>query len=186
MIVGSAGLFAIEWDETVFVNGLWLAKFRYWIGECPIGEFEDTIVLTQATGNLRDFLKRTSVRHSVEFKGKDAADVFERTYCKVYGSSGLTQVENRFSSGLHQPTHDDWNDELAHACLLSPLVDNVADTGILVIVCDEFEKSERAIWLAEGSCEFDEFKLPCNAVDDAIQQFLVGTRDLVEQVQGYE
>lgn len=83
MLVGIKERFAIEAEPDSFINAWILGRFRFWIGGCEVGDWDDTADLKGCHAWLRDFEQNPRERYEPSLSDLSAAEVFSKVFDPV-------------------------------------------------------------------------------------------------------
>ncbi len=99
MIVGNPDRFAIEALIDGVEGGWILGRLRFWLGNMPVGNWEDVVDLNGCVGWLRDFYHNPRNRFEPELDGLLPEDVFAKCYDPVMAGAAPNagQIMNAYS-----------------------------------------------------------------------------------------
>ncbi len=94
MIFGSVERFAVE--SVIYQRSLnnILGHLRLWIGDHPVGEFRQNLVLNTPALFFRDFLAKPGPRNHFSFGGKSGEEILRIIYWALY-SDGENSAEEQ-------------------------------------------------------------------------------------------
>jgi hypothetical protein len=83
MLVGIKERFAIEAEPDSFIDGWILGRFRFWIGGCEVGNWNDIADLKGCYAWLRDFEQIPRKRYEPSLSDLSAQEVFRKVFDPV-------------------------------------------------------------------------------------------------------
>lgn len=145
MLVGNKERFAIEAEPDSLIEGWILGRFRFWIGGCEVGDWNDTADLKGCYAWLRDFEQNSRERYEPSLSEFSAEEVFRRVFDPV------------MPGGISHP------DELPiknsyHRFHISHLGMSSFERFDVLLLTDE-DGGERCLWRMAGVPHIVEFRL---------------------------
>jgi len=152
MLVGDVNRFAIEADPET-VDGSWiLGRFRFWIGGCAVGDWDDCAALQYCFDGLRAFSQSVLDRVEPIVAHSTPEEVFALIVAPVLGTPGVADPRRQPIPFSYERFH------------ITQLGASSFDNLVVVLVKDAVgaerclwmnhdEREIRAFWLAAGEME---------------------------------
>jgi len=154
MIAGSKERFAIEAELQEELDGWLLGRFRFWLCDQPVGDWDDAVDLRGCVRWLRDFATVARNRYEPALARATAEEVFRQLYEPVMSSRSLSSsYENAFSR--------------FHISYVGMSSFDLFD----IILLHDLNGGERCLWRRSGVAKIEECKLWRHEMETVAKEF---------------
>lgn len=173
-ILGDQSTFAIQCEVSDLMYDPPQAHLRVWIGDKPVGDYEDVIILSASVSYLLDFLKFTGDRYEPDLDEKSKKEVFQLIFDSVIytvpAGKTLSEIVANHNPSDHdiQPPYENIEKRFH---LESFGMSSFLDKYNLILV-ETRNKKQRLIWRALSDMELHEILLEPMTFETVANQFL--------------
>jgi hypothetical protein len=176
-------VFAIESDLVEVIDDWVFARFRIWVANQSMGDYDNPVVLTSCVRYLKNFLTYSGSRTETLFDSASATEIFRQVYDSIIFT---TPPGVRLEDALLHTSEDREGayplfDDMRERFHLDAIGESSFSESVNAVLVEKTDGPQRLIWRYLSDMSIHEAVLPPRTFETVAAQFLAWAATVLEE-----